>query len=248
MDGKVMPLAGHLRDLRKTLIVSGLAIIISAVAIFAAFGDALFNLITTPVKALDVPVISIRVTEILMAKIKLSLLAGLAISFPLIIWQIWGFISPALNKRERIMAYILTPVSVLLFALGLTFAFLVVFPMAVKFLLLTMTGELSPMITIKEYVAFSLAFFIPFGLAFQLPVVVYVLGRLRLISPTLLKNKRKYALLIIVTAAAILTPGPDVVSQLLLAGPVYLLYEISILISYLVCRRQKSPHVGTVGI
>lgn len=239
MDEKIMPLAGHLKELRRLLMVSGLAVIISAMVIFAAFGDSLFLLLTEPVKKLGVPIIAIRVTELFMAKIKISLLAGFTATFPLLAWQVWGFILPALNKKERRMVYVLAPVSVALFALGIIFAYLTVFPLAVKFLLLTVTGELSPMITIREYLSFTLSFFIPFGLAFQLPVAVYVLGRLNLIQPALLRRKRKYALLIIVTAAAVLTPGPDIISQLMMAAPMYLLYEISILISYLVSRKTR---------
>lgn len=247
LDQKVMPLAGHLQELRKLFIVFGLALTISSMVIFAAFGDSLFLLFTDPVKKLGVPIIAIRVTELFITKIKLSLLGGFVAAFPLLVWQVWGFILPALNKKEKRMVYALAPASVILFVLGIIFAYFTVFPLAVRFLLLTVSGELSPMITIREYVSFTLSFFIPFGLAFQLPVAVYVLGKLNLVHPSLLKKKRKYALLLIVFAAAVLTPGPDIISQLMMALPMYLLYEISILISYLVTRKSvRKPGARTV--
>lgn len=242
-----MPLQGHLKELRKLFIVSGLTLLAGSFIIFLTWGDWLFQFLTSPLKNLDIPVISIRVTEIFTTKIKLSLLAGLVISFPVIMVQIWGFIAPALTRSEKRMAAVLVPLSILLFAAGLSFAYFTVFPVAVRFLLLMVTEGLSPMITVGEYLSFTVAFFIPFGIAFEMPLVVYTLGKLGIISPAALSRNRKYALLLVLVAAAILTPGPDVVSQLMMAVPVYLLYELSIWVLYLVRRREKRKIAAVHG-
>lgn len=238
-DGELMPLQGHLKELRKVLIISGLSVLAGAFIIFVAWGDWLFQFLTAPLRELNVPVISIRVAEIFMTKIKISLLASFALSFPVILIQIWGFLSPALKKREKKMAALLIPLSVTLFAAGMSFAYFTVYPVAVKFLLLMATDGMSPMITVGEYLTFTVAFFIPFGIAFQMPLVIFVLGKLGMVSSSALSRNRKYVLLAVLIASAVLTPGPDVISQLMMAGPVYLLYEISILISYLLWRKGK---------
>lgn len=239
MSGELMPLQGHLKDLRKMLVVSGLSMLAGSFVIFLTWGDWLFQFLTEPLRNLDVAVISIRVTEIFITKIKLSLLAGFVVSFPVILIQIWGFLTPALTRKEKRIAAVLIPVAVLLFAAGLSFAYFTVFPLAVRFLLLMATEGLTPMITVGEYLSFTVTFFIPFGIAFEMPLAVFILGKLGIISPAALSRNRKYALLLVLVAAAVLTPGPDVVSQLMMAIPVYLLYELSIWISCLVWRKKK---------
>lgn len=239
MPEKTMPLQDHLKELRRILIVSVLSLLACSFAVFFTWGDWLFQFLTAPLRELDVPVISIRVAEIFLTKMKISLLAGFAASFPVILIQLWGFFAPALTKREKRMAAALLPLSILLFAAGLSFAYFTVYPVAVKFLLLMATGGLTPMITVGEYLSFTLAFFIPFGIAFQMPLVIYLLGKLRIVGPATLSRSRKYVLLAVLVAAAVLTPGPDVVSQVMMAVPVYLLYEVSIWISYLIWRKEK---------
>lgn len=234
-----MPLMDHLKDLRKIFIVSFISLLACSFVIFFSWGDWLFQFLTAPLRELNVPVISIRVAEVFVTKVKISFLAGFVASFPVILLQVWGFFSPALTKREKKMALLVLPFSILLFAAGLCFAYLTVYPLAVKFLLLMASGGLTPMITVGEYLSFTLAFFIPFGIAFQMPLAVYVLGKLNIVGPAALSRSRKYVVLAVLVAAAVLTPGPDVVSQLMMAVPVYLLYEVSICISYLIWRRKK---------
>lgn len=242
-----MPLQDHLKDLRRIVIVSGLSILACSFAVFFTWGDWLFQFLTAPLKELDVPVISIRVAEIFMTKLKISLLAGFVISFPVILIQLWGFFSQALTKKEKRLAAALFPLAILLFAAGLSFAYFTVYPVAVKFLLLMATEGLSPMITVGEYLSFTLAFFIPFGIAFEMPLMIYLLGKLGIVGPAGLSRSRKYVLLAVVVAAAVMTPGPDVVSQLMMAVPVYLLYEVSIWISYLIWRKEKKK-LAAMGV
>lgn len=250
METKMMPLAGHLKELRKILLVSGIALGVSAVIVFAAFGDQLFAFLTRPLYQLQVPVIATRVTETLMTKIKLSLLGGFILAFPVISWQVLSFVLPALTRQEKKLVLVLFPLSVILFAAGVAFAYFTVFPLAIRFLLLVVTEGLTPMITVREYLSFVIAFFIPFGLVFELPMAAYVLAKSGLITPGLLVRKRKYALLLTFILAAVLTPGPDIFSQLMMAFPMLLLYEVSILVTYLVYRlaRKKARMAEAQGV
>jgi len=237
MEGREMSLTGHLGELRRVLIASGLALMGCSLITFLVFGDWLFLFFVQPLKDLAVPVIAIRVGEAFLTKVRISLLGGFVLAFPLIMWQVGSFILPALNKQERRLAIFLFPVSIVLFAAGLAFAYFTVFPLAVRFLLLVATGGLTPMITVREYVSFVVAFFIPFGLIFELPLVIYLLARLGLVTPPGLMGKRKYVLLLTFVLAAFLTPGADVISQIMMAVPMLVLYEISIGIAYVVHRR-----------
>jgi sec-independent protein translocase protein TatC len=249
---RIMPLAGHFHELRKVMLVSGLVTLAASMAVYVLWADMLFLFLTRVVQNLEVPVIATRVTELFMAKIKISLLGGFVMAFPVILWQFWSFFAPALSKRERRWTYILIPVSIILFCLGITFTYLTVFPLTIKFLLFAVGGHYMPMLTVKEYLSFTLSFFIPMGLAFQLPLVVLVLGKMRIIEVEFLVQIRKYAILLIVILAAVLT-GPDIVSQLMMAGPVYLLYEISVgvlkLSRFLAYRKERKakPEVSEIS-
>lgn len=247
VDERMMPLMGHFSELRKVVIFSAAALTACSIIAFFAFGDQLLVFLTRPLKELDVPVIATRVGEALVTKIKISLLAGFILAFPVMVWKVLAFILPALTWGERRLLFTLFPLSVALFAAGIVFAYFTVFPLAVRFLLVMVTEGLQPMITVRDYLSFVLAFFIPFGLVFQLPLVAFVLTRMGLVTPGLLAKKRKYALLVNFILAAVLTPGSDVISQLMMAMPMMLLYELSIVVSSLVYRLSR-PKVSTAEI
>lgn len=246
MEDSIMPLGGHLRELRKSLLVSGLAVLVLSAVTFALFGDRLYELLLAPLHKQNVPVIATRVTEAFTTKIKISLIGGFILAFPLVAHQVLGFVVPGLTRGEKRMVYVFLPLSVLLFAGGVVFAGLAVFPLALKFLLLMAGDALTPMISVREYLSFVLAFFIPFGLVFQLPLAAYLLAGMGLISAAFLARRRKYALLAILVLAAVLTPGPDVVTQLMMAVPMLVLYEVSILVVWLVqkARQRRTRAAG----
>lgn len=240
---KAMSWITHLEELRRVIIVSLVALLVATFSCFF-YSDFLLSLLQKPIVAMDLKLVFIGVTEGFFTKIKLALYAGFVVSFPIIIWQIWRFIVPALYPHERRYVMILVPVSVLLFSGGVVFAYFTVFPIAI-FFLLKIAGDLEPMITVGQYLSFCVAFLIPFGIVFEMPVVAMFLTRIGLISPQLLASKRKYALLIMFIVGAVLTPGPDPVSQLLMAVPMYLLYEVSILVSRFVRAKkdEKEPEL-----
>lgn len=172
-----------------------------------------------------------------MAHLKVALLAGAIIASPVILWQIIRFILPALYKHERRIFFCLIFSTIFLFIAGVAFGYFFVITLGLNALLFTFSGDLTPIISVSSYVDFVLCFLIPFGLVFEIPLIAYFLTKVGIINPVMLKEKRKYILLIILVLAAVLTP-PDIISQVLLAVPMLLLYEISIKISAVVYKRK----------
>jgi sec-independent protein translocase protein TatC len=177
-------------------------------------------------------------TEAFFIRLKVAALAGAFLSLPVILWQIWRFVSVGLTPKERRYALSLLPFSLILFVAGGAFAFFAILPVGVRFLLSYQTETLVPMISIGAYTSFATAFVLAFGLVFQLPVVILLLARIGIVTPATLAAGRRYALLAIVVASAVLTPGGDIFSQLLMAVPTYLLYEVSIWIARVVAPRS----------
>ncbi|GFN23563.1 twin-arginine translocase subunit TatC [Thermanaeromonas sp. C210] len=239
MEDKSMTLTEHLEELRRVLLVCLVALGISTIITYFGFRNQLLALLTQPVKDLGVSLVYITPWEAFFTSIKASILAAVFLALPVILWQIWSFILPALHRHERRLVFIIMPFSLLLFFGGIAFGYFVVLPAALRFLLVTASEGFQPLITISRYIGFLVTFVLPFGLVFQLPLVVVLLTRLGLISPQFLARNRKLALLIIFLLAALLTPTPDVVSQLLMGLPMVGLYESSIWLSFLVRRRQE---------
>lgn len=227
----------HLDELRKSLIISVIAIVVASVFAFA-FNEQILAFIIQPLSVLNESLIVTGVTEAFFVKLKLAFLAGFIIAFPVIFWAIWRFFKPALYENERKYIYILFPVSIGLFVSGILFAYFGILRMVLKFFIYIAGANLETMFKVDQYVSFVIAFTLPFGLVFELPVIVYFLTRIGIIKHEMLSKNRKYALLIIVILAAALTPGPDPISQIMMAGPVYLLFEISILVSKMADRRK----------
>ena len=172
----------------------------------------------------------------------ICILAGFVLSFPYILWQIWKFISPALYEKERKSARVFIFFSSLLFFLGVIFGYFVVIPMSVNFVA---TFSVSPIVknqfTLESYVGMFKTSIVASGLFFELPIIIYFLTKLGLVTPQFLRKYWKYAVVIILIIAAIVTP-PDVVSQLIVAIPMLLIYEASILISIIVYKNKQKEN------
>ncbi|MBF0565336.1 MAG: twin-arginine translocase subunit TatC [Nitrospirae bacterium] len=171
--------------------------------------------------------------------IKLSMMAAFFISFPLILGQIWMFISPGLHKKEK--KYVLPFISAgtILFISGMAFCFLIVLPFALGFLLTYKTESLTPMISIGNYVDFMLKFLLAFGLIFELPIAIVSLARFGIVTPEKLAKSRRYAIVIAFIAAGILTPTPDAFNQTLMAVPIIVLYEVGIIAAKLMFPKKR---------
>lgn len=230
MDEKNMSIVEHLQELRKVLLVSLVAIVAGTLISFFLWGDYLMDFITSPLEDYNVPLIYISMTEAFLTKAKVSAVAGVILVSPIVFWQVWSFVVPALHPNEKRIILTLFPISVILFVLGVLFAFFVVFKLVANFLLMVAGEGMEAMISVSRYVSFLLTFLLPFGLMFQLPLVVLFLTRLGLLSTAALVRNRKYVIFASFVIGAVLTP-PDVISQAFMAGTLILLYEASVLVS-----------------
>ena len=228
-DDKI-PFTAHLEELRKRLIICFVAIGIGVVIAYG-FKEKLFEILTLPLIREMRPgdkLIFTGLTEAFFTYMKVSFLAGIILVSPVIIYQFWAFVGPGLYKKERRYFVPIVLLSVFFFVGGSLFCFFVVFPFAFKFFLSFATDVIQPLPSMNEYLSFASVTMLAFGLVFELPLVIVFLARLGIVTVDFLRKNRKYAILLIFLVAAILTPGPDVVSQVLMAIPLMFLYEISI--------------------
>lgn len=226
----------HLEELRRVLIVSIVSTTILGVASYF-FCDQILAILLEPITNIGQKIFFTGVTEAIFVKIKLSLFIGFLAALPIILWQIWSFIIPALKKNERLYFTLFIIISFLSFVGGVSFAFFVVFRYGVAFLLQFAGPQLTPMLTVNKYISFTVSFLIPFGVIFEFPLVSYILARMELISYSFLSRNRRFAILVIVGLAALITPSPDIITCLIVSGPMYLLFEISASIVRVVERR-----------
>ncbi|MCX7025311.1 MAG: twin-arginine translocase subunit TatC [Spirochaetes bacterium] len=223
MDDTRMDFVGHLSELRKRLLVSLAAFLVAGAAVFP-FAGGLAEFASSPAKG--VRLVYLSPPELFMSYVELALAAGLVLSMPVILFEAWRFVKPALDRRERRAVLSAVVAGAVLFASGAAFAFLAVVPLTVRFFLSFSAPGIEAMYSIAEYLDFVTGIVIAFGIAFELPVVAWTLGSLRLVDSLAFAKARGPAVLVIFIVAAILTP-PDVVSQLLLALPLVGLYEVS---------------------
>lgn len=228
---------GHLEELRKVFIVSFAAVVAAAVGCWF-IADQVLAVLLDPVTSLGHDIVFIGVTEALMTKLKVSLFLGFLVALPVILWQVWSFILPALHKEEKKLFTVFVVISLISFLSGIAFCFFVIYRMGISFLLRFAGPELVPMLTIGNYISFTITFLMPFGLVFQLPLAAYCLAKLGMVTHEFLKRSRKYALLVILVIASLLTPA-DILSCFAMAVPMYALFEVSIWVARLVERGKE---------
>lgn len=231
-----MPFLDHLEELRWRLLKSLLAIVVMAGTAFY-FREQLFLILVRPLG--DIQLHFTEVTGSFYAYLKVALIVGIIAALPVVFYQMWMFLSPGLYKHEKRVIMPLAFVSTVLFLGGASFCYFLTLPLALQFLIGFSGDLLNPIITVGSYISFAGLLLVAFGMGFQLPVVSFFLGKIGLVTSASMGRGRRYALVIILIVGAIITP-PDVFTQLLLAGPVYLLYEISILIVRLVEPRPEN--------
>ncbi len=236
-----LPLLEHVLALRKVLVMSAFAVLVGSV-IGWFFSDQVFAYLAGPVSILgDIKFITTTPMEPMLVKIKVSMFIGVTLALPVLMWQIWSFVLPALKQNERKYLYIIVPSSVLLFLAGAALCFYIVLPLGIKFLIYAGSGgvQSTPFVTKTSYLSFIITFLLTFGFVFQLPIVLLILIRIGILTPQTLAKKRRWAILTIVILAVVISPTPDLVTQFLMAGPMYLLYELSIWLGYLVVRSRE---------
>ncbi len=215
-----------MEELRRVIIISLAASLVMA-AVCWFFSEPVLAILLEPVTASGSKIVYIGITEAIMTKIKLACFLGFLAALPVTLWQVWGFVIPALRKIERIYFTLFVLISFLLFIGGIVFGFLVVFKLCVSMLLKYGGSQLIPMLTIGKYVSFTLNFLLPFGLVFEMPLASYFLASLGLLKYRTMARIRKAAILGAVVIASALVASPDIFSVLLLAAPIYILYEFS---------------------
>lgn len=221
---KKQALYEHIRALRRVLLVSVGAVAVLFLLFFYLCCDQLVDFVLLPVRSRGISIISTAVSEALMTQFKVCLVAAVVAGMPVMIHQIWSFISPALYPHEKKLFAAMFFVALLLFLTGVVFCYLYVFPLAINLFWAAADTVATAMWSVQEYFDFVLSFVLPFGLMFELPVVIYLLAKRGMVNYQKLARARKYVVLVIAVVAAVLTP-PDVVSQCMLGLPMYALYE-----------------------
>ena len=230
-----MPFLEHLEELRQRLIKAFASIIICSLGALY-FADHIMRWFIAPLGTIKLHVT--EVTGSFAAYFKVSIITGIIFSLPIIFYQLWSFVSPGLYAKEKRMVIPFISSATVLFFMGAAFCYYLVLPWSLQFLI-GFSGDLfSPIVTIGSYISFTGMLILAFGISFELPVIAYLLGKIGLISSSFLSKGRRYAVIIILTVAAILTPTPDIFTQLLLAVPMYGLYEISIIVVRLTGKRH----------
>jgi len=264
---KEMPLVDHLGELRRRTIVCVIVTFVGMVVAYCLYTPWILYLLKGPIDALSQNtenpfVLDMRFLrllkppagqagamkldlhfigpmEVFMTKIKASFFAGLILASPVVFYQIWRFVALGLKERERRAALRYLPASLLLFLGGVLLAYFFMIPVVLYFLVIVSGQGLQPTLILSKYVSLVVVCCLAFGCVFQMPVVIFFLTRLGIVSPKFLIEKRKYAILLMFIVGAVLTP-PDVITQMMMALPMVALYEVSIWLSRLVWKRREA--------
>lgn len=230
MNKNEMTVVEHINELRKRLIIIAVFFLLALVASFF-LTEPLIQYLQYSSEAERLTLNAFKITDPIMIFIQVMMILALFIISPVIMYQVWAFISPGLHEKERRMTLGYIPFTMILFAGGVAFSYFVLFPYVIGFMLnISETLQIQETIGINEYFSFLFQITLPFGFVFELPVLMLFLTRLGIITPMLMSKYRKYAYFILIVLAAFITP-PDLVSHVLVTGPLLLLYELSILIA-----------------
>ena len=229
-----IPLLTHLEELKKRLIYSLIAIAICSIALYPAV-DFVIRDLAKPVGKF----IFTGPVEAIWTRVKLAFFLGLFASMPVVLFQLWSFIQRGLMPKEKHTVGLITAVSFLLFISGAAFCYFLILPIGVKFLIAYGSDVMIPMISISRYLAFAFGLIFAFGIVFELPLAMAFLVKLGILHTSTLVKQRRIAIVVIFILAAALTPGPDVFSQVLMAIPMLILYEVGIIVSRVIEKKRK---------
>ena len=233
-----MAFLDHLEELRWRILKALAAVVVGAILCFS-FSDYLLHVLTAPIRSIGPPLklIFLHPVGMFLVRLELSLVSGLVLALPIVLYQAWQFIAPGLLKQERRYVLPVIFLTLLCFLVGASLAYWVVIPIALRFLSGMGTADIAPQFDIGKYIGFLLRLIVAFGLVFELPMVSYFLTKMGILTPAFMRRARKYAVIGVFVIAAVLTP-PDIFSQLMMAVPLLGLYEISILVCGLAAQER----------
>jgi sec-independent protein translocase protein TatC len=235
---KEMTFLEHLEELRWRIIYSLIGIVIGTIIAWIFIDYLVDYVLLMPAKNSGSELQNLRPFGQLFLYMQVAIIVGLVISIPNVFYQFWRFIAPALHKNERKYILWIVIFSSVCFLIGIAFAYFVMLPLALKFAAQFGSATIKNQFAIDEYMSIIISVMLAAGLVFELPMLSFFLSKLGILKPSFMKKYRKHAIVIIMIAAAILTPGTDPVSQIILAVPLVLLYEISILVSKLTQKKS----------
>ncbi len=238
-DGDKQPFLSHLEELRKRLIACAIAVGVGF-AVCYAFSERLYRILVSPLIEImpeGEGLIFTRLLDPFFTYLKTGLIAGVMLVAPYLFYQLWLFIAPGLYQHEKKYVIPFVFFSTILFVGGALFGYFVVFPLAFRFFLGFENEYIQAMPSMNDYFSFVIRLLCAFGIAFELPVVIFFLAKIGIVTPQLLRKKRKYALLLMFVVGAIITP-PDVISQVMLAVPLIALYEVGIILAMIGTKKK----------
>ena len=242
MNGEKLSFIEHLEELRRRIIKCFIAITIGF-SVSYYYNKEIFYILAKPLREAlppDSALIFTSPTEAFIIYMKSALIAGFFLSTPFILYQIWKFIAPGLHEREKGCVVPFVIISSVLFIGGAFFGYFFVFPPAFKFLVSSFASDLiRPLPSMKEYFSLAIKLLLAFGVIFETPVFFFFLAKLGIVNYKMLLKFQKYAIVLAFFLAAILTPGPDVFSQFMMAIPLLILYEVSIVITWFFGKKPK---------
>jgi sec-independent protein translocase protein TatC len=237
---KSMSLVEHLSEFRRRIIVSGVALVVCSVAAFVekkyVFAVLMRPLSGTPYAGQKL--LAFSATEPFMAILKISVYAGLIVSLPIVMWQFWAFVMPALYENERRSIVPHVGLTTGLFLGGVVFGYYVVLPIGLRWLLNFSAGQFTVLLHVDAYVSFVALFLLAFGAVFELPLVMLLLAWAGIVDHKKMAKVRKYAIFVEAVVAAVITPSQDPISMMLMLIPLVILYEFGIWLARLVARRK----------
>jgi sec-independent protein translocase protein TatC len=229
-----MPLLEHLEELRRRIIIIAIAIAVAAVAAFV-LANPIIAVLRVPLADTGAELIALTVGEQFGIQLQVALMGGLVLAMPVILFEVWAFVTPGLTRGERRLVWPLLLVAIALFAAGIALGWLLM-PVAIGFLLDFSLEGVRPTLAIGEYISFTTTFLLAFGLALEFPVVLYLLARLGILSYAFLSRRRRFVIVLICMFAVVITPGDIVIGSATLAIVMYGLFEVTLQIIRLLGR------------
>jgi len=230
------PFMEHLKELRNRILYSAISVALGLV-VGMIFGNQILELLIKPAGKIDL--VALKLIENVSVYFQVSLMSGVILAMPSLVYQLFAFVAPGLTPREKRTILTILPAIVFMFLLGVAFAYFIAMPAALNFLYHFNSGIAKPMISLENYISFVTRILLVIGLVFETPLIIMALARLGVVSPKWLAARRKWWVIVAFVIAAIVTPTPDPVNQTIVAVPLILLLELGILLARLVYKKKR---------